>query len=369
MIIALFSSKGGAGGSTVLSVMAHLLAARGKSVLVIDTAVDRSQDLYLNFSSTIVPDLQDLTLDELTARTDLGKPPIRLVNTDSLHEIDKLKIRQAAKIFDYLLIDGDPDQGNVFPAVLDLADQVLAVLTQDNASVRGADRILSSLDQAHLNKLSFMVNQYLQTTEDQLGTEADIFDIIEGSYAGHAAYDPSVRLGVNRGKPEEIDPRFLREVESIVKYLCSRQTANGTEPASAPITMEDEPFRDEPFRDVPVGEEPFREESFRDVPVGEEPFREESFEDEPSGEESIWDEPIEEESMGDEPSGDEPIGDEPFEKESVGEESIGDGPSDLAAPADGAGENSGIDRGEVLEPAGSGSEGILSKLRSLFKPR
>ena len=48
MIIALFSSKGGAGGSTILSVMAHLLAARGKSVLVIDTAVDRSQDLYLN---------------------------------------------------------------------------------------------------------------------------------------------------------------------------------------------------------------------------------------------------------------------------------------------------------------------------------
>ncbi len=156
-VLVVFGCRGGA-GATMLSVnVAAALAKGGKNVCVLDL------DLQLG-DVFVALDLEPNTSLSALAR-DASGPPIdgpllkrRLQRHDSglyalsqtgrLDDVDpELAERMPAllglltKHFDYVIIDGVRDFGEEALAVMDLADRIALILTQDVQAVRRAARV------------------------------------------------------------------------------------------------------------------------------------------------------------------------------------------------------------------------------------
>jgi len=156
-VLAFFGCRGGAGTTTLAVNTAASLARAGKSVVLVDLDLqlgDVFVALDLDPQSTSLAALarEASTIDGAALRRRLARHDsgvYALGQTGHLGDIDGHLVERLPALvstladhFDYVVVDGIRDFGDYALAVLDMAQHVAMVLTQDVASVRRAARAI-----------------------------------------------------------------------------------------------------------------------------------------------------------------------------------------------------------------------------------
>lgn len=156
-VIVMFGCRGGAGTTTLAVNTAATLARQGRRVAVVDldmqlgdvfVALDLEATTSIAALAREASTIDDAALKRRMARHDCGVYAINQVG--AVDDIDaNLSERLPALMakltdhFDYVIVDGVRDFGDYALGVLDMADQIAMVLTQDVAAVRRAARAIT----------------------------------------------------------------------------------------------------------------------------------------------------------------------------------------------------------------------------------
>ena len=149
--IAVALQKGGTGKTTTVEVVASILGAKGKKVLV----VDMDSQCNATFISGATPNktIINLLMGDTTATEtvcackhyDLIAGDTRLVNLEKMGDVDVSTLKDALKSFDnqyeYILIDTPPALGNLLRVSLFASDYVLITLDAKPLAVKGLDAL------------------------------------------------------------------------------------------------------------------------------------------------------------------------------------------------------------------------------------
>lgn len=176
-VYAVFGCKGGAGATTVAVNLAASLAGTPAGAVVVDLDTqlgDVLSALNLEAQSTIVDLLVDDLdlLDSAAVRRKLTPHPTGLFALSQGGRFEQLDDLRADRIptlvatltrhFGAVVLDGIRDFGDVALSSLDMADQIIMVLTEDVPSVRGAKRCLDLFRRLGYpdTKVSVVVNRH-----------------------------------------------------------------------------------------------------------------------------------------------------------------------------------------------------------------
>lgn len=182
------SGKGGVGKSTLCLGVAAGLAARGRTVLVLEAdAGFRGLDISLAASASALYDLRDLmegrsTLDDtILCHSRLG---IHLVSAPADPECQPNPQRLAALMADLdsryhtILVDCGAGFGNWQAAFARLCDRALVVTRPDPVSVRGAGQLSLLLQRRGLTSQRLVINR-IPTRLPTAGDIQDLDDVID----------------------------------------------------------------------------------------------------------------------------------------------------------------------------------------------
>ena len=166
------SGKGGVGKSALSANLAVLLARKGRSVALIDADIGlRSQDLLLGMENSVVFDLVDvargncLLSQSLLPHPDL--PGLCLLPASQFARCRDLDPRKLKKILsllgkekDFILIDCPAGMERGLRNVLNAgAGEPVLVTTPDDLCLRGAERIVSLVEEKKLSRPRLIVNR------------------------------------------------------------------------------------------------------------------------------------------------------------------------------------------------------------------
>ncbi len=155
-VVVMFSCRGGSGTTTLTVNTAAALVRAGKNVCVLDLDMqlgDVFMALDLQPTTSIAALAREAsTIDAAALRRRLARHNsgiFALSQTGHVDDIDDhvgerlpALLSALADHFDYVLVDGIRDFGDYSLSVLDMADDIAMVLTQDVASVRRAARAI-----------------------------------------------------------------------------------------------------------------------------------------------------------------------------------------------------------------------------------
>jgi Flp pilus assembly CpaE family ATPase len=174
-VICVFGCRGGAGATTLSVNMAAQLARAGKSVVLMDldlqlgdvfVALDLAPQTSIAALAREASTIDAAALKRRLAHHDAGFYAI--TQTGRIDDIDEtLPERMPALLstltdhFDYVIVDGIRDFGDYALSVLDMANAVALVLTQDVAAVRRTARVVTLFRQLGYgdNKLKLVLNR------------------------------------------------------------------------------------------------------------------------------------------------------------------------------------------------------------------
>lgn len=155
-ILAVFGCRGGAGATMISVNLAASLARQGKSVCLVDldlqlgdvfVALDMEANTSISALARECKNLDGAQLRRRLQRHDSGV--YALSQTGRLDDVDpELAERMPALFetlcehFDYVVVDGVRDFGDHALTVLDMADRIAMVVTQDVQAVRRASRVM-----------------------------------------------------------------------------------------------------------------------------------------------------------------------------------------------------------------------------------
>jgi len=156
-VVVMFSCRGGAGATTLAVNTASALVRVGKSVCVLDLDMqlgDVFMALDLQPTTSIAALAREAsTIDASALRRRLARHNsgiFALSQTGNIDDIDDQLVERLPALlsalsdhFDYVIVDGVRDFGDTSLSVLDMADDIAMVLTQDVASVRRAARAIA----------------------------------------------------------------------------------------------------------------------------------------------------------------------------------------------------------------------------------
>lgn len=214
-VITITSGKGGVGKTTTTANVGVALAARGKSVVLIDADIGlRNLDIVLGLENRIVYDLVDVV--EGTCR--LRQAMIRDKRLNNLHLIPAAQTRDKEAVspeqirsladdlrrqFDYILIDSPAGIEQGFRNAIAGADEVLVVTNPEVSSVRDADRIIGLVEAAELPTPRLILNRLnpeLVRRGDMMSMD-DVSDILSIPLLGIVPDDETIVTSTNRGEP------------------------------------------------------------------------------------------------------------------------------------------------------------------------
>ncbi|HTM20592.1 MAG TPA: AAA family ATPase [Kofleriaceae bacterium] len=156
-VLAFFACRGGAGATSLAVNTAAQLARAGRSVCIVDLDLQMGDvfvalDLDAQATSLAALAREASTIDPAALRRRLARHDSGLYalgQTGHLDDIDSQLVERMPALlstladqFEYIVVDGIRDFGDYALAVLDMADQVAMVMTQDVASVRRAGRAI-----------------------------------------------------------------------------------------------------------------------------------------------------------------------------------------------------------------------------------
>lgn len=225
-IITVISGKGGVGKSTVSAGLGVALNKLGAKVLLVDCDSRlRCLDLML---STTKDSLFDLT-DIINGETDITSAAVQVEKTFGLYvlsaarddslvrgfEVFKEKIKQAAEIFDYIILDSPAGIGGDFESAVKTADSLLVVSTPEPVSIRDAlttaktaQKLTDSPARLVINRMQYaLVKKGLYVNADNMidSTEVQLIGIVPFDEKTHK----NAILGIPTKKGRAADA-FLR---------------------------------------------------------------------------------------------------------------------------------------------------------------
>lgn len=220
-VLTITSGKGGVGKTTTTANVGAALAARGKTVVLIDADIGlRNLDIVLGLENRIVYDIVDVVEGRCRLRqalirdkrlTNLALIPAaqtrdkEAVSPEQMRELCQ-ELRQQ---FDFILIDSPAGIERGFRNAIAGADEVLIVTNPEVSAVRDADRIVGLVEAAELPQPRLIVNRIdpeLVRRGDMLSVD-DVLEILAISLLGVIPADESIVTSTNRGEPASLDPR------------------------------------------------------------------------------------------------------------------------------------------------------------------
>lgn len=214
-IITVLSGKGGTGKTLFAVNMGVYLALQGKRVLILDTNfASRGVDLALGLESRVIYDIVDVLNGDCRIKQALVRskeyenlfimepPAVKKGGEVSFLEISVL-IDRVKSDFDYIIIDTYGGMSSLSQSLGARADRVLLITTQDPASVRSGQSILSNLKDRGVNDAELLINKVKLKLADN-GYLMDVEDIAESfgiRVCGVIPYDETMHVAFNNGRP------------------------------------------------------------------------------------------------------------------------------------------------------------------------
>ncbi|MCM8748922.1 septum site-determining protein MinD [Thermomicrobiaceae bacterium CFH 74404] len=219
-VITITSGKGGVGKTTTTANLGAALAARGRSVVLLDADIGlRNLDIVLGLENRIVYDIVDV----VEGRCRLRQAMIRDKRLNNLYLIPAAQTRDKEAVspqqmralceelrrqFDFILIDSPAGIEQGFRNAIAGADEVIVVTNPEVSSVRDADRIVGLVEAAELPVPRLIVNRIdpeLVRRGDMMSVE-DVTEILSIPLIGLVPDDETIITATNRGEPVALDP-------------------------------------------------------------------------------------------------------------------------------------------------------------------
>lgn len=218
-VVTFTSGKGGVGKTTTTANVGAALAARGKSVVLLDADIGlRNLDIVLGLENRIVYDLVDVV--EGTCRLRQAMIRDKRLNTLSLIPAAQTREKEAVspqqmkalceelrRQFDFILIDSPAGIEQGFRNSIAGADDVVVVTNPEVSSVRDADRIIGLVEAAELPTPRLILNRLdpVLVQRGDMMTVEDVTDILSIPLLGVIPDDDSIVTSTNRGEPAALD--------------------------------------------------------------------------------------------------------------------------------------------------------------------
>ncbi|MBW2734589.1 MAG: AAA family ATPase [Deltaproteobacteria bacterium] len=231
-----FSCHGGTGCTTLVASLATLLARAERSVCVVDCDLqfgDTLMALNLKHRFTLaqaleaLPSLDPETLHYRLPRHESGVCVLSQAgDVDGLGQIEPSTFIELLALlresFDHVLVDGVRDFSDYALAVLDVADDVLLVGTQEVPAVRGMAMRLDVFEQLgyEVQWLDVVINRYATKNGVSLGAIANSLEVETRFVIADDA--PVARRALNDGVPlVDMAPtsRATRDMQDLVQVL------------------------------------------------------------------------------------------------------------------------------------------------------
>lgn len=223
MILCIASPKGGVGSSSFAVLLAREWASAAPVVLI-DAAADPSVDLYTATEQLLTVPYQG---DLAASRLDLDEPAGL-----SLVRIETADLMKAALPDEDCIIDlGVPGQ-----AALDFLKardaRLILVLTQDNAVLRAADKLLGRCRDEGI-RCGFVIDQLEDREPSELADLDEIFGLLEEDFYGPVSLDHDLRILFNQGRFLQAPEPIREQVRVIAASLQAGEEADGEGEAAA----------------------------------------------------------------------------------------------------------------------------------------
>jgi len=212
-IIAVVSGKGGVGKTTFAAHVGLYLAAMDHRVLCLDCDVGlRNLDIVLGMNGCGSMDFTDVlegrcTLAEGAAAHPIQKnlflltAPLRLrtpVDPEAFREL----LAEAARQYDYCLVDAPAGLGEGFRLASDGCDRAIVLTTTDATSLQNAQRTVMELSHLGPGRVHLVVNRCRRKLLRNLRqTIDDAMDTVGLPLLGVIPEDEAVPLALGRGLP------------------------------------------------------------------------------------------------------------------------------------------------------------------------
>ncbi len=169
-IVAITAGKGGVGKTMVTVTLGALLAAQGKTVLLVDMNMGmRGLDIALGLEDRVVFDLGDV-LEGLCERSAAiirdRETKVHLLaarqmaGKETVEEEGLLAMLESLRAeYDYILLDTPPAGGPAFDIAARAAETALILATPDDAALRAADRVSGLLRRADVRDQWLVINR------------------------------------------------------------------------------------------------------------------------------------------------------------------------------------------------------------------
>lgn len=236
-VFVVVSGKGGTGKSTFVSNMGALLAARGKSVVLVDMDMGlRALDLYMGLESKVVYNVYDV----ISGLCRIKQALIKDKRFDKLYlmaaspqrddgEITPLHMevlcKRLAEKFDYVIIDSPAgiDDGFILSAAG--ADKAIIVTVPEYAAARDAEMVEKLLDEMNITDRCYVINKVKPAllTSGMVPSISDIASQLRMPLAGIIQYDDNIHIAANNGLPIVFkkDSYIYENMEKIVDRITN----------------------------------------------------------------------------------------------------------------------------------------------------
>jgi septum site-determining protein MinD len=247
-VITITSGKGGVGKTTTTANIGAALAAREKSVVLIDADIGlRNLDIVLGLENRIVYDLVDVIEGTCRLRQamirDKRLPNLYLIPAAQTREKEAVSPEQMKALceelrrqFDFTLIDSPAGIERGFRNSIAGADEVVVVTNPEVSSVRDADRIIGLVEAAELPTPRLILNRLdpvLVRRGDMMSVH-DVTEILSIPLLGVVPNDETIVTSTNRGEPAALDP--VSKAGLAFRNIAARLTGE-----DVPIIPTDEP--------------------------------------------------------------------------------------------------------------------------------
>lgn len=238
-VVTISSGKGGVGKTTAVANIAVALAARGKTVVCVDSDIGlRNLDVVLGLENRIVYDLVDV----VEGRCRLRQAMIRDKRLENLFLIPAAQTRDKSAVspsdmmrlcdelrpdVDWVLIDSPAGIERGFRNAIAPADKVIVVTNPEISAVRDADRVIGLLDAEGKGPASLIINRVnpvLVRRGDMLAVE-DVLDLLAVDLLGIVPEDENVLIASNKGQPLALDGKSKAGLafQNIARRLLGEQ--------------------------------------------------------------------------------------------------------------------------------------------------